>query len=68
MRLLTTRYISDGDDKPRRSYAYVTGPTNMFPNENGKPQLIVTDPAQVTDWPKAALERALSTVVAPSDG
>lgn len=64
MRLLTTRYVAGGEDRPRRSYAYVTGPTKMFPDdETGRPEIVVTDPAQVTDWPAAALERAVSTAL-----
>jgi micrococcal nuclease len=63
MKLLLNRYVAEGEDKPRRSYAYVTGPTKMFPNgENGRPEIIVTDPAQITDWPNAALERAISSI------
>ncbi|MGH1485378.1 MAG: thermonuclease family protein [Cellvibrionaceae bacterium] len=63
MKLLLNRYVAEGESKPRRSYAYVTGPTKMFPDsENGRPQIIVTDPAQITDWPGSALERAISVV------
>ncbi|WP_120631570.1 thermonuclease family protein [Ruegeria sp. EL01] len=58
MNLILTRYRADGEDQPRRSYAYVTGPTKMFPDtETGRPEIIVTDPAQITDWPDVALER-----------
>ncbi|MEO1702627.1 MAG: hypothetical protein AAFR71_11295 [Pseudomonadota bacterium] len=58
MSLIKTRYMAEGETAPRRSYAYVTGPTKMFPdNENGKPEIIVTDPAQITDWPSAAIRQ-----------
>lgn len=64
MRLLLNRYVAEGEDKPRRSYAYVTGPTKMFPNnDSGRPEIIVTDPAQITDWPDTALERAISALI-----
>ena len=69
MRLLLTRYVSEGEEKPRRSYAYVTGPTKRFPdNDGGRPEIVVTDPAQVTDWPNVAIERAFSTNVSPGSG
>ena len=60
MNLLLSRYVAEGEEKPRRSYAYVTGPTKMFPdNETGRPEIIVTDPAQISDRPSAAIDRAL---------
>lgn len=63
MRLILTRYRADGESTPRRSYAYVTGPTKMFPDDaTGRPEIIVTDPAQITDWPAATLERAGLTI------
>ncbi|MDJ0629656.1 MAG: thermonuclease family protein [Rhodobacter sp.] len=58
MNLILQRYRADGETNPRRSYAYVTGKTKMFPDDNGRPEIVVTDPAQITDWPAAALERA----------
>ncbi|MDX8353906.1 thermonuclease family protein [Cognatiyoonia sp. IB215182] len=54
MRLILTRYRPDGESQPRRSYAYVTGPTKMFPDENGTPEIIVTSPDQITDLPAGA--------------
>ena len=54
MRLLLSRYVAEGEEKPRRSYAYVTGPTKMFPdNETGRPEIVVTDPGQITDSPNS---------------
>jgi len=51
MNLLLSRYVSEGEQHPRRSYAFVTGPTKMFPNdETGRPEIIVTDPNQINDW------------------
>lgn len=44
--ILRTRYIAEGEDHPRRSYAYVTGELSLF---RDSPQITVTDPAQVTD-------------------
>ena len=55
MRLILTRYRPDGESQPRRSYAYVTGPTKMFPDDNGSPEIIVTSPDQITDLPPDAL-------------
>ena len=51
MRLILTRYRPDGEGQARRSYAYVTGPTKMFPDDNGSPEIIVTSPDQITDLP-----------------
>ena len=66
MRFLLTRYVAEGEVAPRRSYAYVTGKTKMFPDaESGRPEIEVTQIAQVTDWPAAALERAVSVVTGP---
>ena len=63
MNLILNRYRAGGEADPRRSYAYVTGPTKMFPDEDtGRPEIIVTDPGQITDWPATALERAGLTV------
>lgn len=63
MRLILNRYRAGGETEPRRSYAYVTGSTSMFPDdETGRPQIIVTDPAQITDWPAIALERTGLTI------
>ncbi|MEO0829201.1 MAG: thermonuclease family protein [Pseudomonadota bacterium] len=58
MRLILSRYRPESEALPRRSYAYVTGKTKMFPDETGRPEIVVTDPAQITDWPAATLERA----------
>ncbi len=56
MRLILTRYRPDSEQEPRRSYAYVTGPTKMFPdNDTGRPEIIVTDPSQITDVPPASV-------------
>ncbi len=64
LQLLQSRYVSEGEAHPRRSYAYVTGPTKLFPDDaSGRPEIVVTDPAQVTDWPAAAIERAVATAI-----
>lgn len=44
--LLRNRFIADGEDFPRRNYAYVTGSLRLF---DGKPTLELTDIAQVSD-------------------
>ncbi len=44
--LLVNRYIGS-ETSPRRSYLYVTGELSMF---NGKPQMIVSDTQQITDF------------------
>ena len=46
--LLKSRYISVGDDHPRRGYAYVTGKLGQY---RGAPQIIVDDPGQIQDGP-----------------
>ena len=55
MRLILTRYRADGEGQPRRSYAYVTGPTKMFPDGDGTPEIVVTSPDQITDFPPGAV-------------
>jgi micrococcal nuclease len=49
--LLANRYVSDSEDHPRRNYAYVTGPLQLF---RGAPELLVTELAQIADAPPAA--------------
>ncbi|MDF0600403.1 thermonuclease family protein [Psychromarinibacter sp. C21-152] len=49
--LLANRYIADGEDFPRRNYAYVTGPTKMY---NGRPEMVVESIDQVSDTPPDA--------------
>ena len=44
--LLNNRYISTGEDRPRRSYAYVAGNLSEF---NGKPQILVDNLEQIQD-------------------
>ncbi len=44
--LLGTRYFSHGEGRPRRSYAYVTGPLGMF---RGRPQMVLTSAEQISD-------------------
>jgi len=51
MNLLLTRYIAGGESEPRRSYAYVTGQTKLFPAGTGHPEIIVTSVDQVLDRP-----------------
>lgn len=46
IRLLENRYISSGEDHPRRSYAYVSGTLSEF---NGAPQIVITQEDQITD-------------------
>jgi len=46
LNLLNNRYISHGEEKPGRSYAYVTGELSLFKD---KPQIVVTKPEQITD-------------------
>lgn len=51
LNLLNNRYISDGEIRPRRSYAYIQGRLSLF---RDNPQIIVTDPEQITDELPAA--------------
>ena len=46
LNLLNNRYISEGEIRPRRSYAYVRGKLSLFRNN---PQITVTNPEQITD-------------------
>lgn len=46
LNLLNYRYLSHGEEKPGRSYAYVTGKLSFYRN---KPQMIITKPEQFTD-------------------
>lgn len=46
LNLLENRYISKGDDYPRRSYAYLTGQLSLYQE---KPQMVVTGAEQIKD-------------------
>ena len=47
LRLIETRYGSQG-----RNYVYVTGEASLYPpNEQGKPQMVITDVEQLNDLP-----------------
>jgi micrococcal nuclease len=46
--LVANRYTPGDDCHPRPGYAYVTGPLRLF---RGRPQQLVTDPAQIADTP-----------------
>ncbi len=47
LRLIELRYVNYG-----RSYAYVSGKASLYPdNKNGKPQIVITDLAQIVDAP-----------------
>ncbi|MEN8180569.1 MAG: lamin tail domain-containing protein [Pseudomonadota bacterium] len=46
LNLLEARYISRGDDHPRRSYAYVSGQLSSY---NNRPQMVVTSADQISD-------------------
>ncbi len=53
LNLLESRYISRGDDHPRRSYAYVTGQLSAY---NNRPQMVVTSPDQISDSVKSRVD------------
>lgn len=46
--LLANRYIADGEDSPRRNYAFVTGPLKTF---DGRPEMEVDSIDQISDAP-----------------
>lgn len=46
VRLLENRYISSGEDHPRRSYVYVSGVLSEF---NGAPQIVIMQRDQIKD-------------------
>ena len=48
LNLLRARYVADGEDFPRRNYAYVQGPLKMF---KGRPEIVVTEASQISDTP-----------------
>jgi micrococcal nuclease len=48
LHLLDNRYIAVEPDHVRRNYAYVRGLLKLY---QGKPEIIVTSPEQITDWP-----------------
>ncbi|MEL6169323.1 MAG: thermonuclease family protein [Pseudomonadota bacterium] len=50
-RLLRNRYVADGEDFPRKNYAYITGEVKMF---QGRPEMVVESIDQVSDLPPAA--------------
>lgn len=52
VRLLENRYISGGEELPRRSYAYVTGELELY---RGDPEIVVTSTDQITDSAPPAL-------------
>ncbi|SDD23922.1 micrococcal nuclease [Paracoccus isoporae] len=47
-RLLNNRYIAEGEDFPRRNYAYVTGALKLY---NNRPEMVVRDVSQISDNP-----------------
>ncbi len=49
-RLLMNRYVSSGEDFPRRNYAYVTGTVKTFA---GRPEMVVESTSQISDLPPA---------------
>ncbi|MCI4663847.1 MAG: thermonuclease family protein [Neomegalonema sp.] len=46
LNLLRRRYLSEGERRPRRGYAYVRGPLRLF---RGAPEMEVTRPDQISD-------------------
>ena len=46
--LVSNRYAAEGEDRPRRNYAYVTGGLTLW---RGRPEMIVEDPGQIADGP-----------------
>lgn len=46
VQLLLHRYVSQDETHPRPSYAFVTGPLQVF---GGRPELVITSPDQITD-------------------
>jgi micrococcal nuclease len=50
LNILKYRYLPGDLEHPRRSYVYITGPLSIY-SGNNKPQLTVTSPDQISDWP-----------------
>lgn len=55
LRLLSNRYVAEGEDFPRRNYAYVTGALKLF---RGRPEMTVEEPSQISDLPPEGAARA----------
>ena len=49
--LLALRYLPGDDAHPRRGYAYVRGPLQLY---RGEPEMVVESVGQVTDVPPGA--------------
>ncbi|MEM1430759.1 MAG: thermonuclease family protein [Pseudomonadota bacterium] len=49
--LLRSRYVAEGEDFPRRNYAYITGPLKLFRDE---PEMVVESVGQISDAPPEA--------------
>lgn len=56
--LLEKRYIATSDgvsvQRPNRSYAFVSGTVEQYPEENGTPEMTVTSIEQIIDVPQSA--------------
>ena len=48
LNLLRNRYVAEGEDYPRRNYAYVTGPLKLY---RGRPEMVVENADQIADRP-----------------
>jgi micrococcal nuclease len=52
MQLLLQRYVANGEERPRRSYLYITGRLQRFPpTEDGKPEMVLEGVDQLRDGP-----------------
>lgn len=58
--LVANRYAAEGEDRPRRNYAYVTGPLKLF---RGRPEMMVEETAQISDLPPEGAARAAAAAV-----
>ncbi|MEL6599311.1 MAG: thermonuclease family protein [Pseudomonadota bacterium] len=48
LQLALYRYVAEGEAKPRRNYAYITGALKLF---RGRPEIVVTGTDQISDTP-----------------
>lgn len=54
-RLVSNRYAAEGEDRPRRNYAYVTGPLKLF---RDRPEMEVEGVDQISDVPPGPTPRS----------
>ena len=57
IRLLGSRFVSEGETSARRTYAFIRGRIRMFPEQNGQPEIVLRSITQVSDAPNELISR-----------